>query len=863
MNISHFKSASVLALATVALTWTTAAQAQQLDEIVVTAQKREENLQDVPISIAVFDQTMLENARIEGLENVGTFAPGLYVTPNPADNNGVRINIRGIGTFDPQIGQDSRVAIYQDGVYLGKTQGLAFDMPDLERVEILKGPQGTLYGRNTVAGAVNLVSARPSSDGFSGNISGELGNYGFKQVKGAVNIPLGDIGGLRFSGLYSDVDGWVENDGPGVDFGGSERQAFRAAFGLELSPKFRIDLAGDYALTNNEPLFYQSLTSSPSVGFFGAAIQNQDERQDSVTTSFTNEEGELETKGVTGIFTYDMAENHEIKLTAAYRGVDSSRFVTLVPTADPNIINAITGGFNQALNPLPFAFNAVGNPLRADWADQFPGTPNTGLFLSAPGGSATLDGHEQTSLDLTYNGSFGDGKFDVTAGGFYYKEKTGTDVNAQASLTDANSYLFVLGTFTPQVTPASTDQFFQTYIPNYPTTCLTTGGTGCLGPTPAALALLSFLQTGLAPLAFAELNGLTGANGVLTAQLASARQSAANDLTIDTDAYALYGQATWHISDKFRLTLGGRYSKEKKDGYGQTKSPFFLDNRDLFDNTIEPNTGKIDFDVFNPSVTAEYNFSQGFMGYASYKQSFRSGGFNAAAVGERLPGTTHGSDFLFGREDINAYEAGFKGDFMSGRWRLNAAGFYYDFKNKQTTVALNPLIATSRAVVNADDEIYGFEAETQFAVNDDLTLRASYTFLDGDAGDVTNPLTGAIEERDELQGTPKNSFLVGFDFNRDIGSRNTFFMSGNYSYKDGILSIPQNDLRLPSVGLVSGRIGMGFNTANGNEAYIALWGQNLFDEEYYIDSLPFETFAYRTAVFGEPRTYGATLGYKF
>jgi len=88
------------------------------------------------------------------LEDIGTFTPGLYVTQNPADPTGVRISIRGIGTFDPQVGQDSRVAIYQDGVYLGKTQGLGFDMPDLARVEVLKGPQGTLYGRNTVAGGL-------------------------------------------------------------------------------------------------------------------------------------------------------------------------------------------------------------------------------------------------------------------------------------------------------------------------------------------------------------------------------------------------------------------------------------------------------------------------------------------------------------------------------------------------------------------------------------------------------------------------------------------------------------------------------------------------------------------------------------
>ena len=141
MSSSKIKGLAALA-ATASVFVMSAPAYAQLDEIIVTAEKKSENLQDVPIAITAFDIEQLESKRIEGLEDIGQYSPGLYVTPNPADNNGVRVNIRGVGTFDPQIGQDSRVAIYQDGVYLGKTQGLAFDMPDLARVEILKGPQG-------------------------------------------------------------------------------------------------------------------------------------------------------------------------------------------------------------------------------------------------------------------------------------------------------------------------------------------------------------------------------------------------------------------------------------------------------------------------------------------------------------------------------------------------------------------------------------------------------------------------------------------------------------------------------------------------------------------------------------------------
>lgn len=824
----------------------------QLDEIVVTAQKKEQNLQDVPIAIAAFDIEQLETFRIEGLEDIGTFTPGLYVTSNPADNNGVRINIRGVGTFDPQIGQDSRVAVYQDGVYLGKTQGLAFDLPDMERVEILKGPQGTLYGRNTTAGAVNLISTRPQPGESSGRLNAEVGNYGHLKLSGAVNVPLGDKAAVRLSGLTMGRDGWVENDGPGVDFGGEKKIGGRAALGAEVSDNFSLDLSVDYTKVNKEPFFYQSLADSPGVGFFGAAITPFDGRQEDVTTSFINEEGELENLGASAIGTLDLGENTELKVTGAYREMDSARFVTLIPTANPNIINAITGGFNQALAPLPFAFGATaqapgplqGVTLRSDWGDQFPGDPNTGVFLSPPGGAPTIEGHKQFSLEATLNGSMMEDKLEYTLGGFFYDESTGSGFDDQPNLNDANSYLFVLGAFDPRVTPASTNAFLGNF------------GVNPLGPIPASLALLNFLAV---PGGFAELQAT---NAVNAAFLGGARQSAGNDLSIETTALAAYVQATYHVSEALRVTGGLRFSSESKDGFGQTTSPFFLDNIDLLGNVIEPNIGSFDDEVLDPALTVEYDLNDDVLFYASYKQAYRAGGFNAAAVGTRIQGETFGSDFIFGREDMTSYEAGLKGD-LGDKVRFNLAGFFYDFKNKQTTLSLNPLIATSRAIVNVEEELYGFEADMQFAPTEDLTFRAAYTYLDGDAGDATNPLTGVVQVRDELQGTPKNSFLVSGDYRTNIWNDNEMFANLSYSYKDDILAIPENALRLPSVSLVSGRVGMDFLTGGDDRMSIALWGQNLLDEEYLVDSLPFETFAYRTGVYGQPRTFGLSFGYKY
>lgn len=867
------KMLSVLLATTTALTWSNAAFAQ-LDEIVVTAQKKSENLQDVPIAIQAFDIEALENNRIEGLEDIGTFTPGVYVTQNPADPNGVRIAIRGVGTFDPSIGQDSRVAVYQDGVYLGKTQGLAFDAPDLERVEILKGPQGTLYGRNTTAGAVNIISAKPDYSAKSGRFKAEYGNFDHKKLSAAINIPLAETAAARISGSLLSRDGWVENSGPGTDFGGEKKYGVRGAVAFDVGSNLRIDAAADYNKVEKEPLFYQSVTGF-GAGLFAPAISTFDGRQDEVETSFAPERGNLESLGASVTATWDLDENSDLKLIGAYRKMDSSRFVTLIPTANPAIINATTNGFNQALGALPFAFAAAGQSLRSDFSDQFNAMrdPDRGLFLSPPGGGKNVDGHNQYSFEATYNGQFADGSLEYTGGLFYYNEETGTGGLAP-NTTNANDYLFVLGQFDPRLLAPNINAFLDTVdlAPQFP-------GIQSLppanrGPIPAVGVLLGQLGQGNFG-AFPLIQQLVGNNTTcqqtgstptpannfciptLSVGLSSARQTASNTLQIDTEALAIYGQATWHLTDDFRLTGGLRYSKETKDGVSQVASPFFGDNIDLLGNVIEPLISTYDDDVLDPALTLEYDLNDDVMLYASYKQAYRAGGFNSSASGLRIPGQTFSRDFNFDREDLTAYEAGFKGDF-GDRFRFNAAGFLYDFKNKQVTFALNPIIATERAIVNTDDELYGFEVDGQFALSEALSLYGSYSYIDGTAGDTVNPNNPAdIRNFNELQGTPKNSWLIAANYNQNYGNYDLF---GNltYSHKDSILSIPESNIRIPSIDLMSGRIGVNFDRIS-----FALWGTNLLDEKYQIDSLPFDTFAYRTEVYGQPRSYGVTAGYTF
>jgi len=497
--------------------------------------------------------------------------------------------------------------------------------------------------------------------------------------------------------------------------------------------------------------------------------------------------------------------------------------------------------------------------LRPDFATEFDGTPpDTGVFISAPGGAATLAGHEQFSAELTYTGSWGD-KIDYTGGLFYYNEDTGNDDGTQANTQDANSYLFVLGAFNPLVTPPDVQAFLAGFLPP---------GTPALGPIPAAGALLGIISNPNTPafLQPALQENLQTVVGINSAFLAGARQSAANTLTIDTEAFAIYGEATWHITDALRITGGLRYSDDNKDGVGQANSPFFLDNIDLTGNIIAPNIASSDTSSLDPSIVLEWDATDDILLYASYKESFRSGGFNAASVGLPVPGETAAGDFVFEDETISAYEIGFKSDLWGNRLRLNAAGYYYDFSDFQTTVSLDPLIATSRAIVNTDQEIWGADIEALLAVTDSLVLNATYAYVDGNQDPVTNPATGVVTQQDGLQGTPENSFAVGFDYNQPLSNKIEFFANGTYSYKDGALGIPAqgaaDEILFSSQNLLSGRIGVNLEAA-GQDITLAIWGQNLTDDEYTIDGLPFNTFAFNTAVFGQPRTYGVSAGVKF
>ncbi len=213
-----------------------------LEKIVVTAQSREQELQDVPIAIQVVDDKLIDQTTAYDLQDIDNFVPGLVVSGQKTQPY---FAIRGISTGDFGIGTDPAVGVYIDGVYSARSGGAVLAFNDVERIEILKGPQGTLFGRNSAAGAVSLITKQPGRE-FEGRVTTRFGSDGQRYLDGLINTPLGETTALRVSALRNESDGWLRDAATGRDLNGEDNAAARAAFRWDPTPSTNTVLSWDH-----------------------------------------------------------------------------------------------------------------------------------------------------------------------------------------------------------------------------------------------------------------------------------------------------------------------------------------------------------------------------------------------------------------------------------------------------------------------------------------------------------------------------------------------------------------------------------------------------------------------------------------
>jgi len=313
---------SALALS-ISLVCSSAAHAQ-LDEIVVTAQKKEESIQDAPLSVTAYSAEALENQGIATLTDLSVQAPSLQFYDFPTSTSNISLFLRGFGNTDSQtLTIDNPVGLYVDGVYIARTSGATLDVLDLERVEILRGPQGTLFGRNSSAGAVNFITKAPASE-TSGSVYAGIGNYGQLKAGATVNLPVSESVRLKGSVGISEFGGWVDNEGPnnaanGNDFYQNDQIGFRLTGEVDIASDVTARYTFDRSESDGSAPYYQqnaaerqTSTTNFLAGGFVSSVPWEYELPESNTT----------TSGHNLTVDWEIGENLALKSITAFRTME-------------------------------------------------------------------------------------------------------------------------------------------------------------------------------------------------------------------------------------------------------------------------------------------------------------------------------------------------------------------------------------------------------------------------------------------------------------------------------------------------------------------------------------------------------------
>jgi iron complex outermembrane receptor protein len=299
----------------------------QLQEIVVTAQRYSQKIQATPLSITAFGAAELEKMGFSNFADLTNKVPSLAITPYAYSGSILEVFIRGVGQADVvNISRDPGVGIYLDDVYLARSTALTTDLGDIDRVEVLRGPQGTLYGRNTIGGAIKFVTAAPTGK-FDAKESIDAGNFGYVRTLTSVDLPEYAGFSLKATFVKSDIDGWVHNTGTGGDFDAKNEEGYRLALRWHLNDNLTIDYAFDYATQHGTPGYLQRGYDAPSVDYPGVTdtAPLQPNRVDrSWRPIDLPEKDDFKDFGHALTVTWDVADQTTLKSVTAYRENDSN-----------------------------------------------------------------------------------------------------------------------------------------------------------------------------------------------------------------------------------------------------------------------------------------------------------------------------------------------------------------------------------------------------------------------------------------------------------------------------------------------------------------------------------------------------------
>ena len=748
------------------------------EEVVeVTARRRKENIQEIPISITAFDEQALQERSVRDLSDLSELTANMdfSITGGFGDQTSdAVVVIRGVGQIDTALFSDSGVGIYVDGVYLSRAQGGVLDLLEVDRVEILRGPQGTLFGKNTNGGAIQVITKKPTSRA-EGEAKGMIGltTGRFDRLDGrlSANLPISSSAGASVALMSTNREGWSRSVLTGQDFYDDNRDLGRVAFHWNPSSSFSAHLSGDYTRereSGGSQLFI-AVRDTPLIGFYNQVLTDQ---------GFTP-------------YTFDL-----------WGSTDFSRSFSPLPAFLDRDVWGAHLDLQWSFGDLSLGSISAYRAFEIESFSDGDSSPN----LVAD--RALDQKHYQVSQEIQISGSDPDSGRHWVMGLLYFYERP-REVNRQRFMAD----LF------PALELAPGPIYAPPGVPNF-----------LCNPGPPPPGVPCFGGAGN-PFNFAFFSG----------------PGTEENIDLETESWAVFGEGTWLLSDRLSLTLGGRWTEDDKTFEYRAINGLGMQTSDLFNQDS--------WSDWSGRASVSYQARPDLNLYSTISRGFKSGGFNGRP--QQRPALDP-----FDPETVLSWEIGLKSDWLSRRLRLNSSVFMSDYENihfaASVDVAGMPVFITQNA---GDAEIRGFELELQAYPTPTIQLTASAGHLDTEIVTLDPRVPAdSVSLGNELPKAPSWTFALGVQSSHELANRALLMArvdltSREKSYPDFANT---EAIAQPHYSLVSARFAY---VPASSRWDIALFGTNLTDESYLEAGFSTGAFGLDLGIPGRPREWGieATL----
>ncbi|MGC3980865.1 MAG: TonB-dependent receptor [Steroidobacteraceae bacterium] len=739
-----------------------------LEEITITATKRETSLQDTPISVAAISGEDIQKSGRTTLAQILADVSG--VEANTAGNFGTYFWVRGIGS-SPTFGQDAAVTMSVNGVFQQSAQSTRGTFYDIDRVEVARGPQSTLQGRNSLGGSITVVTAEPKMTYESEGTIG-IGDHNLFNAQGMLNMPLNEVMALRGSFSTEKRDGWLSNGNSDSDtLAGRLRYMIKPSDDLKLIFSAEVSKTGGAGVGSAVTGLYvpNQVNEIP----LGRYCRNVDECAGAIVAG-----GMSTAPGATfnnlpqlnNFYTsFDAASPYSRKFKSSTYYMDLNwnlGFANLY--LQPTFVHTNIVDYNQNFSMLSYVtWSEAVNRLQPGWSIERREQLAQGLSTSLNWNHLVQD---QKTFELRVS-SPDENKLQWLGGLYYFENKEKVRVSVTAG---GMAGVYTAGAPTPYCITPSTVTAALPFGGGCTLTSIPTDASAVIRDiyTDPSLANIFDIRSGIDPNRYAR-------------------------------DYAAYGQVVYPFTDDLKLTVGGRYTKEKKWRAAEPNRSFYNANDNSPGTTGIAISGpleafQVSWNIFDYRATLDYHFTPDNMVYGSISTGFRGGAFqnfppgafqgtyvNAGvttpwtAVSTPIPGFRN----YYDPEKITSFEVGTRNDLLNKRLRLNASAYFYDYKDYQYSYAAflyadqDPQ-STVTYITNAGKATaYGADIESHYVVtnNDELGLNVSYNKTKLGAfslfgADATSVTTAALLKGTPLRRSPEWTVIPNYRHRFDMGT---------------------------------------------------------------------------------------------